>query len=159
MRKYSGEIGSRVPVPIQKNILYIVVLSFGMLLIGSVVAHYCRDDTLLILSCVVLALGSLKAEDLWQKGIRGEYELIEGTPDHIRQINLQRKYKVHLTLEDGSERVLLLAGKPRLKEGGHYRFYLSVPMEGLQDWPFSDTLKPAQSIYGMEEIHTDVEIP
>lgn len=154
MKKYVS-----VPLPILKNIGKIIAASACMLLLGSSVAWVTHDDTLLILSCVLLAMGSLKAEDLWHKGLKGEYEVVEGIVESTRDYRLHRKYRVWLTDPDGRERTVFLAGKPALKEGGHYRFYLSQAGEDMGDWPFPDGFRPAQSVYGLEEIWQDRRLP
>ena len=148
-----------VPVPILKNIGKIIAASAGMLLLGSSAAWVTHDDTLLILSCVLLAMGSVKAEDLWHKGLKGEYEVVEGIVESIRDYRLHRKYRVWLTAPDGRERTVFLAGEPALKEGGYYRFYLSQAGEDVGDWPFPEGFRPAQSVYGLEEICQDRRLP
>lgn len=150
MKKYVS-----VPLPILKSIVKIIAASACMLLLGSSVAWVTHDDTLLILSCVVLAMGSLKAEDLWHKGLKREYEVVEGIVETTRDYRLHHKYQVWLIAPDGRERTVLLAGKPALKEGGRYRFYLSQAGEDVGDWPFPEGFKPARSVYGWEEIWQD----
>lgn len=149
---------SPIPGPIFKTIVKVILCGIVMLLVGSVVAHEYHDDTLLILSCVVLALGSIKAEDLWQQALKGAYIILEGEILEIRQVNLQSKYRVTIQRDEQVEDTVLLAGKHAIKEMHSYRFYLSKPIVEESDWPLPEYLRPAQRVLGFEEIEGENDI-
>ena len=124
----------------------------GVGMVAIIVYAVSKDRIILTLGGILFLWCILKGWILWRNVSAGHYECVTGVCTLVTQPPFRRYKKLHLTLEDGNETILLLGMQTKIKPDTWYRFYFrsgSAPRLGND---YLDAALSTNVFLGFEEL-------
>ncbi len=141
-----------IPLVLRSKVLFTFMTGIGIGTVAAIVFAVSKDHTILTLGCI-LCIWCLFRGLVMRHNIRAErYVSIIGQCTAIIRPAFHRYTKVYLTLDDGSETILLLNDQKRIKPDTWYRFYFQINSSSRLGNDYLDAAFSANGLLGYEEI-------
>ena len=144
-----------IPAILRWKVIYTILTGFGIGIVAAITFAVSKDHTLLALGGILLLWCLFRGVILWRSISAGHYESVTGVCTAVVQPAFHRYKKVHLTLENGNETILLLGAQAKVKPDTCYRFYFqnsSAPRLGND---YLDAALSTNVFLGYEESATE----
>lgn len=120
------------PPLLQRKVLFTLFLGIGVISIAGVMFFLSKDNTLLLLSILILFSCISRSISLFLVIVQNKYDIVIGTCTNIIDVPLRRYRKIIILDDTGNETTLLLGKQYQIKPGSSYCFYFqrngSVPI-------------------------------
>ena len=141
-----------IPAPILRRMLLLAGSIFALVVAGVIWGIVTNDKTILMLTFALLITGVFKITTLYQTVIVARYDVYDGTVILNRPIPLRKRHEVQIVDADGTTVQLFLSGHSSLREGTNYRVYIQKEPDGFSEMNFPDSLRPARTLLGAEQV-------
>lgn len=124
----------------------------GVGMVAIIVYAVSKDRTMLTLGGILFLWCLLRGGILWRNISAGHYECVTGVCTLVTQPPFRRYKKVHLTLEDGNETILLLGMQIKIKPDTWYHFYFRSGSSPRLGNDYLDAALSTNVFLGFEEL-------
>ena len=136
------------PAPLLRKWLLSAALSFGFLIVGSIMYIALDDQIMLMLSLPLSLLSAGRCVLLYRQIGRDAYECVEGVCVKIQKAPLRKQRSLCLITDSGIEHMVTLDARIPVRIGNCYRlFYLSAADDGTHQ-----TLSAQQQFLALEDM-------
>ena len=136
------------PAPLLRKWLLSAALSFGFLIVGSIMYIALDDQIMLMLSLPLSLLSAGRCVLLYRQIGRDAYECVEGVCVKIQKAPLRKQRSLCLITDSGIEHTVTLDARIPVRIGNCYRlFYLSAADDGTHQ-----TLSAQQQFLALEDM-------
>lgn len=111
------------PPLLQRKVLFTLFLGIGVISIAGVMFFLSKDNTLLLLSILILFSCISRSISLFLVIVQNKYDIVIGTCTNIIDVPLRRYRKIIILDDTGNETTLLLGKQYHIKPGSSYCFY------------------------------------
>lgn len=124
----------------------------GVGMVAIIVYAVSKDRTMLTLGGILFLWCLLRGGILWRNISAGHYDCVIGVCTLVTQPPFRRYKKVHLTLEDGNETILLLEMQTKINPDTWYRFYFRSGSSPRLGNDYLDAALSTNVFLGFEEL-------
>ena len=141
-----------IPPVLRSKVLFTCMTGIGIGTVAAIVFAVSKDHTILTLGCI-LCIWCLFRGWVMRHNIRAaQYESVIGQCTAVIHPAFHRYTMVYLTLDDGSESILLLNNQKKIKPDTWYRFYFQLNSSPRLGNDYLDAALSTNGLLGYEEI-------
>ena len=146
------DIQNTTPRVLRHKAILTILTGIGIGMTATIVFAVSGDGVLLIMGGILLLSCLLRGVMLWKDISSGKYKAISGICTEIIPVPFRRHKKVHLTLEDGKEAILLLEPQAKIRAGASYRFFFRDSPGVCPGSGYLDAALSSSAFLGFEEL-------